>query len=357
MKPFKKKVIICCFLLLAILSIIFIQRYRERYIRYFKAKLMTRDIIQNTSGKDGTFIQISKDGYIYEYDFNNKVNKIKNDNGIIYINYSEGYVEDPKQLLIRSNGDIYTDRDFKHEGHKVGQVKNAVAGAICERHIAVVTKDGDLYTYGNNEFGQLGLGNNSNTEEFTLVKGIPKVSKVMCGPDYIFILTIDRELWGCGKFMDNLSNSFIKYSFDNYIIDVECLNETIILLDEAGDIYQMGYDNFIPGPGGRIYDQFKKMPQYKDIKKITVGMETGVAIDREGNIFYWGTQTEGTALFESKQGIITNLHFTEEIHCQDSYIYAINNDTVTRISFKSLARPYSFYHFLFSTKVNPVDRI
>jgi uncharacterized protein YnzC (UPF0291/DUF896 family) len=37
MKFFKRKVIICCFLLLAILSIICIQSYRERYIRYSKA--------------------------------------------------------------------------------------------------------------------------------------------------------------------------------------------------------------------------------------------------------------------------------------------------------------------------------
>ena len=80
----------------------------------------------------------------------------------------------------------------------------------------------------------------------------------MCGGDYIFILTTDSELWGCGKFMDNLSNSFTKYNFDNYIVDAECINETIILLEEAGDIYQMGYEKFILGPGGKIYAQFEE---------------------------------------------------------------------------------------------------
>jgi alpha-tubulin suppressor-like RCC1 family protein len=83
---------------------------------------------------------------------------------------------------------------------------NVVRLAAGFAHSAAVTEDGDLYTWGNNKYGQLGTGD-YNTRSFpTLVKGfvdssgaVYKVGDIACGLYHCLALTTTGQVWSFGS--------------------------------------------------------------------------------------------------------------------------------------------------------------
>ena len=83
---------------------------------------------------------------------------------------------------------------------------NVVRLAAGFAHSAAVTENGDLYTWGNNKYGQLGTGD-YNTRSFpTLVKGfvdssgaVYKVGDIACGLYHCLALTTTGQVWSFGS--------------------------------------------------------------------------------------------------------------------------------------------------------------
>ena len=66
-------------------------------------------------------------------------------------------------------------------------------------HTFILKNDGTLWSCGNNQFGQLGLGDTTNRTIFTQVTtNADDIKQVYCGSAYTFILKNDGTLWGCG---------------------------------------------------------------------------------------------------------------------------------------------------------------
>jgi alpha-tubulin suppressor-like RCC1 family protein len=90
---------------------------------------------------------------------------------------------------------------------------NVLTVSCGEHHTIVLTKDNKLYTCGNNQYGQLGLGDRNNRNTFTKVNVSntrceqslypwrifgPNVVSVTCGGYHTMILTKNGELYACG---------------------------------------------------------------------------------------------------------------------------------------------------------------
>ena len=66
-------------------------------------------------------------------------------------------------------------------------------------HSLILKNDGTLWECGYNEFGQLGLGDNTNRTTFTQVTtNVGDIKQVYCGFNHTFILKNDGTLWSCG---------------------------------------------------------------------------------------------------------------------------------------------------------------
>ena len=65
-------------------------------------------------------------------------------------------------------------------------------------HSLILENDGTLWGCGQNNYGQLGLGDNNNRNIFTQVT-TNDVKSVYCGDSHTFILENDGTLWGCGR--------------------------------------------------------------------------------------------------------------------------------------------------------------
>lgn len=94
------------------------------------------------------------------------------------------------------------------ESHSVPRLikdLNKVLAVACgEAHSIAITEVGEVFTWGCNRYGQLGLGDNNHRSVPTCVdslKGI-KISQAACGTQHTLLLTKNGEVYsfGCGSF-------------------------------------------------------------------------------------------------------------------------------------------------------------
>ncbi|TMW56352.1 hypothetical protein Poli38472_006362 [Pythium oligandrum] len=80
------------------------------------------------------------------------------------------------------------------------RITRIFAGNGCE-HLAAVSDAGALYTFGFNSRGQLGLGTTTSVSTPTLVEELvgKRVVEVACSYFHTVILTVDGELFACGR--------------------------------------------------------------------------------------------------------------------------------------------------------------
>ena len=79
----------------------------------------------------------------------------------------------------------------------VDDIKQVYCG---KNHTFILENDGTLWSCGDNQFGQLGLGNNTNRNTFTQVTtNTDNIKKIYCGWEHALILKNDNTLWGCGR--------------------------------------------------------------------------------------------------------------------------------------------------------------
>jgi len=66
-------------------------------------------------------------------------------------------------------------------------------------HTAAITKDGELFTFGGGEHGQLGQGNKENYSRPKLVEALKNVKQVSCGWSHTVALAEDGSVWTFGN--------------------------------------------------------------------------------------------------------------------------------------------------------------
>ncbi|AYV83060.1 MAG: chromosome condensation regulator [Hyperionvirus sp.] len=98
------------------------------------------------------------------------------------------------QLGIECGGDVSLFSEIK------GIPKN-VREVICgEHHTFIILTDGTILGCGCNKFGQLGLGDNRDRNVFEEIRGISKnISEVTCGNDHTFLRFNDGSLMSSGS--------------------------------------------------------------------------------------------------------------------------------------------------------------
>jgi len=105
----------------------------------------------------------------------------------------------------------YIDND-RSTPTRVASLSNVVAVSLGFSHSAAITADGDLYTWGKNSDGQLGLGDTTDRATPTKVQSVSNVTAVSLGGEQSAAITADGDLftWGqnfCGE---------LGYSSDDY---------------------------------------------------------------------------------------------------------------------------------------------
>lgn len=171
-------------------------------------------------------------------------------------------------FAIRNNGDLYA---WGHGGHGLlgngtsatpvstptlvlGGIKwKSVAGSIGnntgDAFSSGISEAGDLYTWGSNIKGQLGLGNNVNYSTPQLVPGGMKWSTVAAAQSDCAAITVDGDLylWGANQFGTLGQGDVTPRSVPTLLLspakkwlEVHCTGISFIALTTDGEVYSWG---------------------------------------------------------------------------------------------------------------------
>ncbi|XP_065224595.1 probable E3 ubiquitin-protein ligase HERC1 isoform X2 [Planococcus citri] len=183
---------------------------------------------------------------------------------IIKISSSKG--SDGHTLALTDDGHVYSwgDGDYGKLGHGncltqkqpkliLGPLANKRVVCINAgyRHSAAVTDDGELYTWGEGNYGRLGHGDSNAQYVPTLVKEISGVGSVSCGSAHTLALSRDgKTVWSFGN----------------------------------GDGGKLGHGDTTRVYKPRVIEALQGMV----IKKICAGHQFSLALTLSGRVFSWG---------------------------------------------------------------------
>ena len=112
-------------------------------------------------------------------------------------------------------------------------------------HSFVVCKtlNNQFYCWGNNRAGQLGINTKeSKTKPFQCTEYYPNnIVDIKCGKESILVLTSNQEVFSCGNYG---STSLEKISNLSNIIRIECGYDHTMFIDSNQDLYISGYNDF-----------------------------------------------------------------------------------------------------------------
>jgi alpha-tubulin suppressor-like RCC1 family protein len=133
-----------------------------------------------------------------------------------------------------------------------------ISNVFCGgHHTMVLINDRTLYATGRNNFGQLGLGNNTDTNNLTRVSYITgkTISNVFCGEGHTMVLKTDRTLYATGNngngqlgfgLNDTSKNSLtqVPYIAGKTISNISCGGKHTMVLMTDGTLYATGYNEY-----------------------------------------------------------------------------------------------------------------
>ncbi|XP_055489136.1 LOW QUALITY PROTEIN: probable E3 ubiquitin-protein ligase HERC1 [Leucoraja erinacea] len=179
------------------------------------------------------------------------------------------------------------------QGPLLGKIVICVSAGY--RHSASVTSDGELYTWGEGDFGRLGHSDSRSRNLPSLVKDISSVGQVACGSSHTLAVSQDgRTVWSFG----------------------------------GGDNGKLGH-----GDTNRVYRP-KVIEGFQGlyIRKVCAGSQSSLALTSAGQVFAWGSgsclgtgSSETTAL---RPRLVEELNSTKiiDISCGDSHCLALTHD-------------------------------
>ncbi len=217
-------------------------------------------------------------------DSSGKITKIKNKSDI-------------RSIILKSDGEIW------FACNRI-TIEKPVKKLICMTNvILILTTDNKLYSNGANHFGQLGVGNEQDSDVLQEIC-LSNVQIVKCGDTHTIALTLENKLygWGYNNFGnlglgDNVHRNIpteIIIPTTSIIASVCCGADHTMILLATDEIYVWGYN----GSGclglGHRDDMFvpQKLNLYGIRKLISAGNHT-FAITKTDHIYAWGKNYYG----------------------------------------------------------------
>ena len=200
-----------------------------------------------------------------------------------YAGYNnDAFIDEDGNLYI--SGDNAGDGTDKNQSIPVKVMENVKDVSIGDHYTAVVTNDGELYTWGINDFGRLGQGKNVDRSDLP-VKILDNVNSVYCAKYTAMAVTKDGELykWGNRGGYDSTYYSPVKImeNVKSAVLDDE--KSAVITYDD--ELYIWNTEGVVE----MIKDDPHILKVLDDVKMVDVEHEMYIAVTKDGSLYTWGT--------------------------------------------------------------------
>ncbi|TKS84344.1 putative E3 ubiquitin-protein ligase HERC1 [Collichthys lucidus] len=217
----------------------------------------------------------------------------------------------PKKLVLEPHRNMKKVSSSKgSDGHTLaitveGEVIVCVSAGY--RHSAAVTNDGELYTWGEGDFGRLGHSDSQSRNVPTLVKDISSVGQVACGSSHTIAVAQDgRTVWSFGggdngKLGHGDTNRVYRpkviEALHGFIIRKVCAgSQSSLALTSAGQVFAWGCGSCL-GCGSSettsLRPRFIEDLSITKIIDISCGDSHCLALSHENEVYAWGNNTMG----------------------------------------------------------------
>ena len=230
-------------------------------------------------------------------------------------------------------------------------INNDVKQIACgNSYVFILKNDGSVWSCGYNNRGQLGLNNTTNKTTFTKVTTNINndVKQIDCGTSHTAILKNDGSVWSCGYNQYGtlgLNNNTDKYTFtqvttniNNDVKQISCIANEIIILKNDGSVWGCGYNNY----GQLGLGDTTKRTTFTQIttngKKISSNNCSMLILKNDGSLWGCGLNDGGqlgcdhdtgsmTAMNKSLTQVTVNINNdVNEIFCGYNHSLIIKND-------------------------------
>lgn len=202
-------------------------------------------------------------------------------------------------VYIAGNGDPGSSPFIKIQG--ISNIKKIALGLS---HILFLTNSGEVYVNGVNNYGQIGLGDQSYTNAYVKLTDIPTVKDIAAGDNHSLLLSTSGEVYVAGKndygqlgIMDLLSRTyFTKPKFNvNNIKKIAAGSDSSILLTNSGEVMVAGFNNSgqlgLGNTNASITFQTSKT--ISDVKDISTSGYSTLVLTNSGEVYATGRNSNG----------------------------------------------------------------
>ncbi|WP_027400397.1 RCC1 domain-containing protein [Anaerovorax odorimutans] len=203
------------------------------------------------------------------------------------------------QLGLGDNAENKIDTPTKIEGFV--NAKSVYGG---DSHTLCLKKDGTIWTWGKNTYGQLGDGSTSSKKSPQQVTGINDVTAIAVGANHNLALKKDGTVWawgdnskgqlGLGEGADTkvLTPSNVPGLID--IIAIDARERHSLALKKDGTVWAWGYNAY--GQVGNNSKLDSKVPvqiEISNVAAIAAGWDHSIAVKNNGTCWTWGRNNAG----------------------------------------------------------------
>jgi alpha-tubulin suppressor-like RCC1 family protein len=191
-------------------------------------------------------------------------------------------------------------------------VDDVTAISAGARHVAALKRDGTVWTWGNNDSGQLGDGTRNQRLYPGRVAKLKKAVRIAAGGGFTMAVKSDGTVWGWGGSIHARLPSGLQVASSLDPVQIHGLADIVeiavpgngyangshfLALDRYGHVWSWGYNGRGQLGQGTINYDFKKTPakieNLDSVNALAAGLMHGLALRQDGTVISWGGNSAG----------------------------------------------------------------